>query len=792
MPAAALFLVAMAVRLLHLWAIRDTAYFDVLMGDARSYDLWAQRLAAGDWIGADVFYQAPLYPYFLGVLYAVFGRDLLIVRLIQAMVGSAAVVLLSSAGERLFSRRVGLAAGLALALYAPAIFFDGLLQKSVLDVFFICLSIWVVSRLVDRPRSAPLWLGLGASMGALSLTRENALALVVVAAAWSLTLAFKTADGRRQTAGLDRKTAPGRRQSARENGRSDQSPGSPIPDSGSRWLPVLAFSLGLALVLLPVAARNYAVTGGLYLTTSQFGPNFYIGNNPTADGTYMSLRPGRGAPEFERQDATELAERARQRSLTPGEVSSYWTEQALTYITSQPGDWLALVGRKFALLWNTSEMLDTESQETYEELSPVLRAMGLVGHFGIVVPLALVGLLAAWPDRRRLWPLFALFAAYAASVVLFYVFARYRFPLVPFLLLLAANGLVLAPRLFAAASPTQRATLGVVVAIVAVAVNRPMLSSTRMRAITETNLGTALHEASRYDDAVGHYRKAAALQPDYAPAYNNLGVTLRAQGRVDDAIEAYQQGLKLQDAYPDLHFNLANALLEQNRADEAAGHLRAALAGGREASGGQISAGAHNNLGMALASKGQYAEAAAEFRAAIAAEPTSVLAHRNLGNVLASMGRADEALAAFERAVSLNPNDARATYDLGSLLLESGRFEDAATQLRASLAADPRSAETLNNLGIALASQGQIREAAGLFEQALAIQPGLPRRAAQPGHGASGAWRPDQEIDPEITRSTARSRHHPITEMLDGRDSRHDKACTEKTRERQARSPLPG
>ena len=199
-----------------------------------------------------------------------------------------------------------------------------------------------------------------------------------------------------------------------------------------------------------MAARNYAVTGGFYLTTSQFGPNFYIGNNPAADGTYMSLRPGRGAPEFERQDATELAERARQRSLTPGEVSSYWTEQALTFITSQPGDWLALVGRKFALLWNPSEMLDTESQESYEEISPVLRVLGVVGHFGVVVPLALVGLIGAWPDRRRLWPFFALLAAYAASVVLFYVFARYRFPLVPFLLLLAANGLVLAPRLFAA------------------------------------------------------------------------------------------------------------------------------------------------------------------------------------------------------------------------------------------------------------------------------------------------------------------------------------------------------
>ena len=67
---------------------------------------------------------------------------------------------------------------------------------------------------------------------------------------------------------------------------------------------------GLAVVLLPVAARNYSVGGGLYLTTSQFGSNLYIGNNPTADGTYASIRFGRGAPEFERIDATEVAEEA--------------------------------------------------------------------------------------------------------------------------------------------------------------------------------------------------------------------------------------------------------------------------------------------------------------------------------------------------------------------------------------------------------------------------------------------------------------------------------------------------
>ena len=91
MMAAVIFLVAITVRVAHIWAFRDTPLFDVLLGDAGAYDAWGQRLAGGDWVGTDVFYQAPLYPYFLGALYATVGRDLLIVRIVQALIGSASV-----------------------------------------------------------------------------------------------------------------------------------------------------------------------------------------------------------------------------------------------------------------------------------------------------------------------------------------------------------------------------------------------------------------------------------------------------------------------------------------------------------------------------------------------------------------------------------------------------------------------------------------------------------------------------------------------------------------------------
>src|SRR5687768_8130807 len=170
MPVLLIFAVALAVRLIHIWQLKDSPFFDTLLGDANGYDVWAQRLAAGDWIGSEVFYQAPLYPYFLGAVYAVFGRDLLIVRVIQALIGSASCVLLGLAGARLFSKHVGMAAGLALALWAPAIFFDAVLQKSVLDMFFMCMALWLIAGIDTGGWTR--WLALGVTMGALALTRE--------------------------------------------------------------------------------------------------------------------------------------------------------------------------------------------------------------------------------------------------------------------------------------------------------------------------------------------------------------------------------------------------------------------------------------------------------------------------------------------------------------------------------------------------------------------------------------------------------------------------------------------
>jgi tetratricopeptide (TPR) repeat protein len=431
----------------------------------------------------------------------------------------------------------------------------------------------------------------------------------------------------------------------------------------------------------------------------------------------MPLRFGRGAPEYERKDATAIAERAVGRTLSPSEVSSYWSGRAFDFITSQPLAWLRLLGRKFVLLWNRTEVLDTESQETYAEWSIPLRAGSAAGNFGILVPLALFGLLATWPLRHRIVVFYAVAAGYTASVLMFYVFARYRFPLVPLLVLFAAGGLTAGRRVLGVGSSASTYLGLAIVAAAAVLTNWPVLSPAMMQAVTETNLGAALHDEQRFDEALAHYRRAIALKSDYAPAFSNMGVTLAARGQLDEAVVAYERAIALQPDEPHSHYNLADALLKKTRPDAAGRHLSAALVSAPD------SVEVHNNLGLALATEGRLEGAVAQFRQALQVDQRSAKAHRNLADVLASLGRQDEAFDHFRRAIELEPNDGALHYDYGSVLIEAGRFSEAIEEFRTTLRLTPESFEAHNNLGIALGSQGRLDEAIVHFQLALKLQP---------------------------------------------------------------------
>ena len=468
---------ALAVRFFYLWEIHDAPGFTRLVGDGVVYDDWARALAAGDWLGQGIFYQAPLYPYFLGVLYAVFGHNLLAVRIVQCILGALACALLGAAGSRLFCRTIGVFSGILLAVYPTAFFADGLIQKSSLDIFFVCLFLVALAAAMEL-RARPLaWLACGVVLGMLALTRENALALAPVAVAF---VALQRRDGGWRT----------------------------------RALASASLVLGIALALSPVAVRNTIVGGEFHVTTAQLGPNLYIGNNPTANGMYRPLRYGRGDAHYERLDATELAERAVGHELTPGEVSTYWAGRAIRFALAEPGHWLRLVGLKAALFVNRVEVGDAEDQYTYAEWSSLLAAAGRALHYGVLVPLAIIGIVLGC--RRGAGPrlVVALLFVYAASVIAMFVMARYRHPALPFLCLLAVAGVVEGVRYIRARRYAALGLAALLAAGIAVPSNLPLASEATVRAGSLYNIGRRLQdEPGGLDPAIAYYRRALDLNP---------------------------------------------------------------------------------------------------------------------------------------------------------------------------------------------------------------------------------------------------------------------------------------
>jgi Flp pilus assembly protein TadD/4-amino-4-deoxy-L-arabinose transferase-like glycosyltransferase len=641
----ALWLAAFLVRLVFLWESHDSPLWSTLLGDARVYDQWARDIAAGDWLGHDVFYQAPAYPYFLAAIYRLYGPDPGAARIVQCLLGATACVLLALAGRRIFSPRVGWLAGLGLALCPAAIFHDGLIQKTSLAIFLLCLLLSLVTGVFRRPDRTGVWLLAGSVLGLLALTQEHALSLAAVTVPFAV-LAF------------------------------------PRADRATRMRRGLWHVAGIVLVLLPVAVRNRAVGGEWHLTTAQFGPNLYIGNHASADGFYDSLRPNRGDARYERLDANELAEQALGRGLYPGEVSRYWTRRTLDDVSSDPLRWLALMLRKSYFVFHAVENGDTEDQYTYCDQSRLLALLTGALHFGVLLPIAAFGLAATWRNPRRTSLLLGLVLVYAGTVALFYVFARYRLPLVPPLLLLAAAGLYRGAVWLRRGRWSRFRLAAGVSAVVAVAINLPLISQDRLRAITRANLAVHLLEqdapfdavAAQFEaslqldpdqaqthlayanylaahdraaDALPHYASASALDPLLADAHNDLGNALGRLGRRPEALDAYRRATEIEPGFFEARYNLGYELLRDGRAADAAAELEAAvLANGNDFE-------ARHQLGRALIDAGRPMEAVAHLRAAVQQRPDLALPKIALGHALEQLGQREEALREYRQALEL-------------------------------------------------------------------------------------------------------------------------------------------
>jgi Tfp pilus assembly protein PilF len=371
-----------------------------------------------------------------------------------------------------------------------------------------------------------------------------------------------------------------------------------------------------------VACRNHYVGGEFQLTTSQFGTNLYIGNNSGANGSYAPLVAGHGNAVYERRDAIDLAQQKTGKTLTAGEVSSFWTGEALAYVRQHPLEWLQLMGKKLLLTWNVYEISDTDDQYLAGRWSPLLRFLTAIFHFGVICPIAAIGIVL-WQDRRRVWLLYLILAGYSLSVVVFYVFARYRFPLIPILLLFDAAAVVEVYQRYRRSDYGMLVAATVVAVVVGVFANWPTGMRNGLDATALYNLGVAKLKLGQLSEAADYSKQALQFNPDHWGAHNTLGRVLAAQRNPTGAAQEFQIALRQAPQSAELHNNLGNAYVTVGRVADAITEFQEAIRLDSNY------ADAHAGLGVAFVGLGKWNEAGAAFRWAMELKPDSPDIKRN-------------------------------------------------------------------------------------------------------------------------------------------------------------------
>ncbi|MBI3512576.1 MAG: tetratricopeptide repeat protein, partial [Proteobacteria bacterium] len=228
------------------------------------------------------------------------------------------------------------------------------------------------------------------------------------------------------------------------------------------------------------------------------------------------------------------------------------------------------------------------------------------------------------------------------------------------------------------------------------------------------------------------YRAIVAAAPNNVAAWANLGSVLHSAGRYEDAIAALSEALRLDPVRAATQRNLAICITDWGLQRQRQGNTAEAIAIYRKALALDTTlANAHSNLGTALLATGDVAAAIDCFRAARDLSPDSAEFHFNLGNALSAQGALDDAIASYRAALACDRDHADAHLNLGSALLDQGALADALAHYRAGVARAPERPGAASNLLMAL-TYDPAQSAGDLAAAARALGASLTQRAGAP------------------------------------------------------------
>jgi tetratricopeptide (TPR) repeat protein len=296
---------------------------------------------------------------------------------------------------------------------------------------------------------------------------------------------------------------------------------------------VLALTGGCLAPILPITAINIS-RGEAVLISTQAGVNFWIGNNPSSDGS-TAIVPGTRAGWWEGyEDSIAQAEAAEGRALSAGEVSRHFGGRAWSWIRAEPAAALKHLAWKLRLYSLDTELGNNLPVSFFaRHFDPLLR-WSPVG-FSLLAGLGLVGLLCVRGRLGELFPLWGFALVYSASVVAFFVCSRFRVPVLPVMALFSGVGLDAGLRALGARD-WRRLGGGAVLAGLVFGVTRSVPDQVLDPASNgHLLLGQAALWDGDWEAADEQFSLALRARPGNSIAQVGLVETYRRQGHLDQA-----------------------------------------------------------------------------------------------------------------------------------------------------------------------------------------------------------------------------------------------------------------